>query len=693
MPTRFPPIVKNFPQLLHGGDYNPEQWIDTPEVWDEDVRLLKLANCNTWTVGVFSWAMLEPREGEFQFGWLDTVLEKMAKNDIRLILATSGGAKPAWMAKVYPETLRVLPDRRRSLWGDRHNHCMTSPAFRRLASRMSEQLATRYGTHSMLSLWHVNNEYSGFCYCDLCENAFRDWLKKRYNNDLDKLNRAYWSTFWSHTYRDWNEIEAPSPIGERQVHALNIDWKRYTTDQTIDCFREESEPLRRLTPTVPITVNMMTLYSDLDYAKFGRAVDVISWDTYPEYHDRETDWKSACLTSFVHSQRRAMKQKPFILMECAPGQQNYKPFCKQKRPGVHELEAMQTVGHGSDSILYFQWRKSRGSVEKFHGAVVDHYATPDNRIFREVAQLGSDLKKLEAVVGTDTPVEVAVIYDYENRWAVDDAKGPRNGPETFYGNKEYPQTCIEHFRAFWHNGVSCDVIDTAADFSPYKLLIAPMLYMLNPGVAEKIEKFVAAGGTFVTTYFSGIVNETDLCFLTGFPGPLRKLLGIWSEETDALYDDERVKVTGRSASAGLNNRTYEGGTLCDILHLEGAESLADYASEFYAGTPAVTVNRFGEGRAYYLACRFGDDFNDDFYGEVIDQLGLHRNLGVTLPQGVTAQRRTDGEREWIFVLSFVKQPHEIDLCKRSYTDALSGDRVAGTLKLPGYGYRVLQGAL
>jgi beta-galactosidase len=286
---------------------------------------------------------------------------------------------------------------------------------------------------------------------------------------------------------------------------------------------------------------------------------------------------------------------------------------------------------------------------------------------------------------------VAVIYDYENRWAVDDAKGPRNGPEDFYGNKQYPQTCIEHFRPFWNNGVSCDVIDTEMDLGKYKLVIAPVLYMLNPGVAEKIERFVAGGGTFVTTYFSGIVNETDLAFLTGFPGPLRKVMGIWSEETDALYDDEHVLVTAVDKSASVPLRgPYKGGFLCDIIHPEGAEVIATYASEFYAGTPAVTVNRFGKGRAYYLATRFGEDFNDDFYGGLIDDLKLHRNLGTRLPQGVTAQRRTDGDREFVFVLSFVKQSHEIDLGERTYTDALSGERITGKLSLPGYGYRVLE---
>ncbi|MFT3789216.1 MAG: beta-galactosidase [Tepidisphaeraceae bacterium] len=307
--------VTAFPHFMHGGDYNPEQW--TPDVWDEDVRLMKLAHCNTATVGVFSWAKLEPSDGVFEFGWLDAILDKLGKQGTRIILATPGGAKPAWLAKAYPETLRVTAERRRKLWEGRHNHCFTSPQFRRLAQRINTKLAERYTDHPTLTLWHVNNEYSGDCHCDLCQAAFRRWLRQRYENSLDKLNHAWWTTFWAHTITDWEQIESPSPLGHRIVHGLNLDWKRFVTDQTIDCFRAESEPLRRITPNVPITTNFIGGYAGLDYNKLARACDVVSWDSYPAYHNRPDDWLGAVVVSFLHAQRRAMLDRPFLLMECA----------------------------------------------------------------------------------------------------------------------------------------------------------------------------------------------------------------------------------------------------------------------------------------------------------------------------------------------------------------------------------------
>ena len=680
--TKHPPIVAGFPHLLHGGDYNPEQWIDTPEVWDEDVRLLWAAGCNTVSIGIFSWAMLEPAEGQFAFDWMDRVIDKLTTADVRFILATPGGAKPAWMAQRYPETLRVTEDRRRLLWGGRHNHCFTSPAFREKCRVINTQLAERYGRHPNLAMWHVNNEYSGDCHCPLCQAAFRRWLQRRYG-DLASLNRAWWSTFWSHTITDWSQIDSPSSLGETQVHGHALDWKRFTTDQTVDCFNAEAAPLRQIAPTVPVTTNLMGIYSGLDYYRLADACDVVSWDSYPSFHDRDGDVATGAEFAFIHDQRRAMKHKPFVLMESAPAQQNYKPVCKLKRPGTHKLEGLQAIAHGSDSVLYFQWRKSRGGVEKFHGAVVDHHGGGTTRVFGDVAELGAIMAKLDDVVGTTADAKAAVIYDYQNRWAIDGAAGLLNPDKGYY------QTVLEQHRTLWQMGVSVDVIDSVADFGRYRLLVAPMLYMLRPGVAGRIAAFVAAGGTLVTTYVTGVVDESDLCFTTGFPGPLRAVCGVWAEETDALYDDESAVVRAVAGNGVGLSGDYVARQLCDLIHAEGAEVLATYASQFYAGRPAVTVNRYGRGRAYYVASRNDERFHRDLYAAVVRELKLPTAVAGPLPAGVTAQVRSDGTRDYVFLLSFARQPADVGLCGTPHTDAISGEAVGDTVHLPAYGSRVL----
>jgi len=683
MPDRFPPIAPAFGHFLHGGDYNPEQWIRTPQVWDEDMRLMKAAGCNAVTLGIFSWAMLEPQEGRFNFDWLDAVMAKLIDSGLQVVLATPGGAKPAWMAKKYPETLRVDSTGRRQMWGGRHNHCPTSRVYRDKCQTINRKLAERYGQQKNLILWHVNNEYSGDCHCPLCAAAFRDWLKARYGGDLDRLNHAWWSTFWSHTITDWEQIDPPSPIGETQVHGQNLDWLRFVTDQTVSCFNAEAAPLRQLTPSVPITTNLMTFFSGLNYYKLAEATDVVSWDSYPSYHDRSTDWLEAVGVSFIHNQRRAMKHKPFILMECSPGVQNYKPVNKLKRPGLHAVEAMQAVAHGSDSVFYFQWRKSRGGVEKFHGAVVDHFSTPEARMFREVADLGKALGKLDDLVGTTTRSEVAVIFDYENRWAIDDALGPRNI------GKDYPESCVSHYRPFWSAGIDVDVIAADASFDAYRLVIAPMLYMIRPGVAEAIERFVQAGGTFVTTYMSGIANESDLCFQNGFPGPLRRVAGVWAEEIDAIYDEERVKIVAADGNAAGLSGTYEASAYCDLLQADTAEVLATYGSEFYAGRPAVTVNKVGKGYFYYIASRNDARFHSDFYHHLISSLGLVRPFPTDLPDGVTAAIRTDGVHRYLFLLNFTNREQKVDLGNMTRKDLLTQEAVKGNIVLNGYTFRVL----
>ena len=678
-PRRYPPLTSKLPRFLHGGDYNPDQW--PPEVWDQDLRLMRLSHCNAMTIGIFAWVKLEPSEGQFEFDWLDSIMDKLAEHGAVAVLATPSAARPAWMSAKYPEVLRVNSDRRRILHSARHNHCPSSPVYREKVGIINRLLAKRYADHPALALWHLSNEYGGECHCELCQAAFRSWLQQRYGS-LEALNQAWWTAFWSHTFTAWSQIESPAPHGENSVHGLSLDWRRFTTDHCVDFMRHEIEPLRELTPDIPVTTNFMGTYPGLNYWKFAEHLDVISWDNYPGWHGRQEDWRLASQIGFVHDLNRCLKGgRPFMLMESTPSTTNWAQVCKLKRPGMHRLSSLQAVAHGSDTVQYFQWRKSRGSSEKLHGAVVDHVGHEHTRVFRDVAELGQVLSQLDPVLGTTVRPDVALIYDWENNWAMSQAQGPRK-------EKGYLPTCHEHYRPFWLQGVPVDVIDMDQPLESYKLVVAPMLYLLRPGTAERIAAFVRAGGTFVSTYWTGIVNESDLCFLTGWPGPLREVLGIWSEEIDSLWDGQTNEIRPTGSELGLTG-TYTARELCDLCHAETAEVLATYTTDFYAGQPALTVNQYGEGRAYHIAARLDERFQNDFYGALMLELGLRRALDVELPLEVTAQVRSDGEKDYVFLLNFADDKRVVDLLGQRLTDLLSGHEVHGKLGLEGYGVRIL----
>ncbi|HIV20334.1 MAG TPA: beta-galactosidase [Candidatus Merdivicinus intestinigallinarum] len=686
---KFPPLVPAAPGLIHGGDYNPDQWLGYPDVLQEDVRLMKLAGVNSASVAIFAWAALEPEEGKYDFEWLDETFDRLWKAGVRIILATPSGARPAWMDAKYPEVLRVNADRTKNLHGLRHNHCFTSPYYRQKVREMNRMLAERYGKHPALMMWHLSNEYGGECHCPLCQEAFRNWLRKKYDNDIEKLNHEWWTYFWSHRYTSFDQIESPSPLGDKLIHGMNLDWKRFVTEQTMDFIRNEMEPLREITPNIPVTTNLMGFYDGLDYWKLSQILDVVSWDNYPLWgNDSEKLWETASHTAFIHDMNRCfLKGKPFMLMESVPSKTNWHPCCKLKRPGMHLLSSMQAVAHGSDSVQYFQWRKGRGASEKFHGAVVDHCGRSDTMEFLGVKSVGDLLKKLPGVAGTSTKSQAAVLYDWENRWAIEDFQGTVNKE-----SRRYVETCVEHYRPLWKRGVSTDIVSEDSDLSGYRLLAAPMLYMLRPGVAQKLRDFAEQGGTLILTHLTGYVNENDLCFLGGFPGDgMMDTAGIWCEDIDTVYPSDENFAVSKENHLGFAGR-YPLGRMREIVHpAEGTEVLAAYEGDFYAGMPVLTCHPVGKGRVYYIASAVGPDFLEELYSKLIPEAGVSPCLPVELPEGVSVTLREGGGQQYYFFMNFTEMDQRVSLpAGTEFTDMDSGGTVRDLLDLPPYGVRILK---
>ena len=379
-------VIRNFRRILHGGDYNPDQWLHVPGTVDRDFELMDEAHCNTFSVAIFSWAQLEPEPDRFEFGWLDDIFERCGKSGKKLFLATPSASKPAWLAQRWPDSCRMDRDGTRQRWGVRQNSCFASPGFRERVRLINRKLAERYADHPALGGWHISNEYHGECACELCRNRFYDYLKQRYGT-LEKLNQVYWSAFWGHTFTDWKQVE---PF-DHSMDAAALDWRRFCSDAVVEFFRMEIDAVREFSDA-SVTTNMMGLFPTLDYWKFAPLCDFICDDCYPTWYDGDTEREAAWL-SLLHDMHYTMLDKPFVMMESCPGIPNYKPYPKLRRPGEFEREMLLALGHGADGTLYFQWRKGRNNCEKFHGAVVGHDGTDRTMVFRQVAAYGEKLPR------------------------------------------------------------------------------------------------------------------------------------------------------------------------------------------------------------------------------------------------------------------------------------------------------------
>ncbi|GGR59086.1 beta-galactosidase [Deinococcus seoulensis] len=666
-----------FSKIPYGGDWNPEQW--ARPVWDEDVQLFEQAGIDLLSVNIFAWTALQPTEDTYDFARLDEVLALLESRGMRACLGTSTAAVPAWLATRYPDVMRVDEQGRRHRFGGRHNACPNSPAYRRLAPALAGQLARRYAGRDVAALWHVSNEFGGACYCPNCEAAFRVWLRGRYGT-LDALNHAWNAAFWSQTITAWDEIVVPNELsvqgGERvtAVQGLTLDYQRFMSDALLGAYRLEADAIRAEIPDAVITTNLMGTYRPLDYRAWAPHLDVIAWDSYPSPQD------SPAAIALRHTLMRSLKGgEPFLLMEQTPSQQNWQAYNALKRPGVMRLQSWQAVAHGADAVMFFQMRRSVGACEKFHGAVMEHHGRTDTRVFREVAQLGAELRALGNVtLGARTPARVAVWFDWPAWWAVENSSGPSAA-------LHYLREVTALFEAFHAQGYAVDLVGPDSDLGGYGVLASTLLYLLPEGAAQKLTAFVESGGVFLAGLMTGVADGSDRVFPGGPPGPLRDLLGVWVEEVDALPPGETNEVVMQRGLSGTFGCTL----LFEQLRVETAEVLGTYGRDFYAGAPVLTRRRAGRGQAWKLGSSLDPAGLRVLTRALCDEAGV-APLVPDLPDGVEVTRRDGPGGRFLFLLNHAPEERRVEVPGVTGTDLLSGEAVDAALTLPPHGVRLIR---
>lgn len=673
----------NREEFLFGGDYNPEQWLDRPDILEEDIRLMKKAGVNVVSLGIFSWAEEEPEEGVFKFDWLSDIIHNLYDNGIYTILATPSGARPRWLAEKYPEVLRVNERREKTLFGERHNHCLTSQKYREKVSIIDKKLAERFGKDPAVILWHISNEFGGECHCEHCQDAFRKYVKDKYKT-VENLNSSWWTRFWSHNYTSFDQVESPSPLGEGSIHGLQIDWRRFSSDMTIDFMQKEIDALREGGATQPVTTNMMHDFDGINYGNMAEHLDVVSWDSYPTWQE---DKKVRVMENYsmTHDFMRSLKDKPFLMMESCTNGTNWQDYSDIKAPGQYTNEALNAVMHGSNSVQMFQIRQGRGSVEKFHGALIDHYGKDDTRVYKECEKLGKSLKDLKELIGTTVDSKVALMYDVENRWAAEYAAGPRNA------GLPLRETAFKLYHALSRYGVNTDVIDEEHDISKYKVLILPMIYSMRNGLEEKIRTFVENGGILVMTYWSGITDENDLVHLGGFPHGLMDVVGLRSEEIDSRPDDVENEIVPISGNELGLEKTYKCNKLFDLVIPSTATPLMAYGKDFYKGKSALSVNTFGKGKAYYIS----SDGEYEFFNDVIRKILMADGIMPLLdevPENIVVSERKNDKDKYLFIQNFAEKSEDIYLSE-DYSEiypARDHEKFSGKLTIPYMGTVILK---
>ncbi|WP_309124726.1 beta-galactosidase [Arthrobacter sp.] len=632
-------------QLVYGGDYNPEQWPES--VWLEDVRLMREAHVNRVTIGVFSWSSIEPREGDYEFGWLDRIMDLMAENGIGVVLATPTASPPPWFSLAHPEALPVTADGVRLIHGSRDTYNPAAPAYREAARRVTSALAERYSSHPALTMWHLHNEYGTVSYGPETDTAFREWLRGKYGS-LAQLNTTWNTAFWSQGYGEWDEIFAPQATQYLPNPSHLLDFKRFSADLLRDCLREQVEIVRSVRADVPVTTNfMLPSWNHYDQWDFAAEIDDVSVDHYPDTAGIEGDIQVAFGSDLARSFNGG---RPWVLMEQATTMvYNYgQGRILAREPGKLLFNTLQYLARGSTGSLFFQWRSPRAGAEFFHSPMVPHVGE-DSRTFREIVQLGTTLTALEELAEPPAAGQrvnrnrVAIVWDADAWWSTETRALPSSDVAFL------PAVKSVH-RALWLLGINADFVRLDQDLSHYNLVLVPSKLAVSDAEADALRRFVAEGGHTAIWYFSGSADENLNVRPGGFTGAFADLLGIRVEEHYPQLAETALKLSDGSTAD----------CWAETVELRGATSIAGFTEYPLTGRPAITKREYNNGTAHYFATRLGEDALGTHLHRILDDAGVspeHPAAGY----GIEAVRRYAGDSAYLFLLNHTGEAVDVDV--------------------------------
>ena len=631
---------------LWGVDYYPEHW--PKERWPIDAAMMREMGITVVRMAEFSWEKFEPRAGEFHFEDLDEAIDVLAKEGIDCILGTPSAAPPAWIIEQNPE---IQPVDRAGLtrwFGGRHHDCQSNPVYREHIRRYVTAFAKHYAENPHVIGWQVDNElgnsHEDLCYCPRCEERFRQWLREKYGA-VEELNRCWGTAFWSQGYSGFEQVHAPRNTAAGHNPSQQLDWKRFCSDLVCEFHQFQADILRSCAPGKFITQNMMGFAGKVNYFDLGEQLEFASQDQYCGGHFQADhrafrgDFHAAELDMI-----RAVKGKPYWLMEQQSGITGWEIVGRAPKPGQLALWAMQSIAHGADTIVFFRWRSCLMGTEQYWHGILPHSGIP-GRYYREIrAFMEQTGPALRAMQGSMPRCETAIIRSYDQEWAI--------GIQPHHPELRYIGHMMTYYRALFERNVPVDFIPEEAEFGRYKLLIAPLMFLMQPGMAEKLRDYAANGGTLVLTMRSGVKDEHNLALSEGpLPCRLDELCGARVTEYDSLLQAE--------GSVRWGDEVYPCGLWCDVLETTTAGTVAVYDSEFYAGTPAITRNSYGKGTVYYVATQMSDALAARFMAEALETSGV-RGLMETPPHVEAICREKDG-KQWLFLLNHTGETQQVDI--------------------------------